>query len=100
MSGFGEEFIPHSFPLTVVIKELYYSDFCHRDETTGLVNISNSQKRFEFEKLVDKQLEEGKILRPLKHPHIIRTRDIFKENGTAYMVMDYVDGTDISEMIK
>ena len=93
------EYVEAKAPDTVVIKELYYNDYCQRDLKTGLVNISNTEKRIEFSKLVENQLDEGKKLRSLNHPNIVRTRDIFKENGTAYMVMDYVESTDLEELL-
>ncbi|SMC67927.1 serine/threonine protein kinase [Moheibacter sediminis] len=99
-SGFGEEFVEARNPETVVIKELYYNDYCNRDEQTGLISISNVDKKTEFQKLVKNQIDEGKTIRGLKHRNIVRTRDIFHENETAYMVMDYIDSTDLEEMLK
>ena len=100
-SGYQDDYyVKHPQPEKVVVKELYYSDYCQRNEVTGLVSISNTEKKVEFEKLVNKQLEEGKILRMLEHPNIVRTRDIFEENGTAYMVMDFEESTDLEEQVK
>ena len=99
-SGFGEEYVEARNPETVVVKELYYNDYCQRDEKTGLVSISNIDKKLEFQKLVKNQIDEGKTIRGLKHPNIVRTRDIFQENETAYMVMDYIESTDLEEMLK
>jgi len=99
-SGYGEEYVQSRNPEIVVIKELYYNDYCQRDEVTGLISISNVDKKQEFQKLVKNQMDEGKTIRGLQHPNIIRTRDIFHENDTAYMVMDYVESTDLEEMLK
>lgn len=99
-SGFGEEYVESRNPETVVIKELYYNDYCQRDEMTGLISISNVDKKMEFQKLVKNQIDEGKTIRGLKHKNIVRTRDIFHENETAYMVMDYIESTDLEEMLK
>ncbi len=99
-SGYGEEYVQSRNPETVVIKELYYNDYCQRDEQTGLISISNVDKKQEFQKLVKNQMDEGKTIRGLQHKNIIRTRDIFHENDTAYMVMDYVESTDLEEMLK
>lgn len=99
-SGFGEEYVQSRNPETVVIKELYYNDYCQRDEQTGLISISNVDKKMEFQKLVKNQIDEGKTIRSLQHKNIVRTRDIFHENETAYMVMDYIESTDLEEMLK
>lgn len=99
-TGFGEEFMTLSNSEEVVIKELFYSDYCTRDTKTGLISISDTDKKREFQKLVKNQLDEGWIIRGLNHPHIIKTRDIFEENETAYMVMDYIESTDLEDMVK
>lgn len=36
-------------------------------------------------------------VRQLDHPNIVRVHDLFHENGTAYYVMDYVDGETLAE---
>ena len=99
-SGFGSQFIKHKKSEPVVVKELYYRDYCSRNEKTGLISISNSDKKIEFQKLVRNQLDEGKIIRSLDHPNIVKTRDIFEENDTAYMVMDYIESVDLEEVLK
>lgn len=99
-TGFGEEYKPNPNPETVVIKELFYDDICSRDNLTGLITISNLEKKKEFEKLVKNQLDEGKTIRSLKHKNIVRTRDIFEDNNTAYMVMDYIESTDIEKILE
>lgn len=99
-SGFGDQFFKYDKPVPVVIKELYYDDFCNRDENTGLVNISNNDRKYEFQKLVKNQIDEGKIIKSLDHPNIVTTRDVFEENGTAYMVMDFIESEDLSDMIE
>ena len=99
-TGFGEEYKAYSNPEIVVIKELFYDDICTRDNLTGLITISNLEKKKEFEKLVKNQLDEGKTIRGLKHKNIVRTRDIFEENNTAYMVMDYIESTDVEKILE
>ncbi len=38
---------------------------------------------------------EAKILAKLKHPHLPRVTDYFSENGTHFLVMDFIDGEDL-----
>ena len=79
---------------------MYFQDICYRDNATGLITVTNNDKKQEFENLVNKQLEEGRTLRALHHKNIVKTRGIFKENNTAYMVMDYVDGQSLEGMLQ
>lgn len=97
--GYGVEFVAVKNPDKVVIKELYFKDICSRDPETRLIAVTNTEKRSEFSLLVDKQLEEGKTLKKLNHKNIVRTRDIFRENDTAYMVMDYIHSYNLEQVI-
>jgi serine/threonine protein kinase len=99
-TGFGQEFVPHETARKVVIKELYYKDYCHRENSTMYVAVSKNDNNIEFRRLVKKQLEEGKILKNFHHPNIVTTKDIFEENGTAYMVMEYIDSLDVQDLLE
>ena len=45
-------------------------------------------------------LREARILRDFSDdPAIVKIRDSFEDNGTAYIVMEYLDGTDLSRQI-
>ena len=48
----------------------------------------------------DKAMQEVELLRSLDHPNIVRLRDSFHEKGVLHIVMEYVDGGDLAEMIK
>lgn len=84
----------------VAIKEFFVKDFCNRDETTAHVTVGTVSKKGLVEKLRRKFVEEAKALCRLQHPGIVRVSDVFEENGTAYFVMDYIDGRSLSEVVK
>lgn len=44
-------------------------------------------------------LTEGQTLGKLDHPNIVRVTDIFEESGTAYLVMDFVEGTSLGKLV-
>jgi len=94
------EVIPVSTKEKVVIKEMFYEDICSREDTTRRVTITNSEKKLEFNKLVEKQKQEGRYLRSLKHKNIVKNKKIFLENDTAYIVMEYLEGIDLSEVLE
>lgn len=83
----------------VAIKEFFIRDFCNRDETTAHVSVSVVSKKGLVNKLRRKFIEEAKALCKLQHPGIVSVSDVFEENGTAYFVMDYIDGQSLSEII-
>ena len=85
----------------VAIKEFFPKDFCNRDEATLHVTIGTESKRGLVKKLQKKFVEEAKILfKELHHPGIVRVTDIFEENGTAYYVMDYIEGCSLHDIVK
>ncbi len=84
----------------VAIKEFFVKDFCNRDETTSNVSVGITSKRGLVAKLRRKFVDEAKALCRLEHRGIVRVSDVFEENGTAYFVMDFVEGRSLSEIVK
>lgn len=83
----------------VAIKEFFVKDFCNRDETTSAVTIGITSKTALVHKLKKKFLEEAQFVSTLKHNHIVNVYDVFEENGTAYYVMDYIDGPSLNDIV-
>lgn len=86
--------------MRVAIKEFFIKDFCNRDEKTAHVTVGTQSKKGLVDKLRRKFIEEAKALFRLQHPGIVRVTDVFEENGTAYFVMDYIEGHSLSEIVK
>ena len=56
----------------------------------------------EYTKYVQRFIEEGRRLEKLsetQHPNIVRIRDLFHENGTYYLVMDFVQGDSLYQVV-
>ncbi len=43
--------------------------------------------------------EEGRSLAQIAHPSVVRVMDFFPENGTVYMVMNYLEGASLQDFI-
>ena len=84
----------------VAIKEFFAQDFCNRDEQTGRVSIGTLSKTEFVSKLKERFIREAKVLFTLQHPNIVHVTDVFEENGTAYYVMDYVDGRSLGDILR
>ena len=84
----------------VAIKEFFVKDFCNRDENTSHVTVATQSKVKLIERLKQKFIEEASALFSMQHPNIVRVTDVFEENGTAYYVMDYIDGKSLQEIVK
>ena len=100
--GFGITYKGYNreFEETVAIKEFFMKGVTERDETTSIVSVSNAENISQFEEQREKFKKEARRLRKLKNRHIVRVHDLFEENGTAYYVMDYVDGESLAERIR
>lgn len=84
----------------VAIKEFFVKDFCNRDETTSQISVGITSKTALVSKLKSTFIAEAQSLCSLEHPNIVHVFDVFEENGTAYYVMDYIDGPSLNDMVK
>ena len=84
----------------VAIKEFFMRDFCTREGDTSTVSLGSTANRETMERYMAKFLKEARIISELSHPNIIRIYDIFRENNTAYYVMEYIEGQSLSEYVK
>jgi serine/threonine protein kinase len=96
--GFGITYLAKdSLDRDVVIKECYSSTFCRRSETR--VRARSHGTREHLSKIVKSFLNEARSLASLNHPNIVGVHQVFEENDTAYMAMDYIRGQDLLEII-
>lgn len=84
----------------VAVKEFFMRDFCTREGDTSTVSLGSTANRETMERYMAKFLKEARIISELNHPNIIRIYDIFRENNTAYYVMEYIEGQSLSEYVK
>lgn len=100
--GFGITYLAeHTFlDKLVAIKEFFPKEYCERDESTSHVTIGLKNSSELVETLKSKFLKEAKNISKLDHPGIVKIFDIFQENGTAYYIMEYVEGESLSSKIK
>ena len=100
--GFGITYVCYNteFEETVAIKEFFMKGVTERDETTSMVSVSNADNVEQFQEQREKFKKEARRLRKLKNEHILKVHDLFEENGTAYYVMDFIDGESLAEKMK
>lgn len=101
--GFGITYLGEdlNLELKVAIKEYYPEGMVTRDYETREVTVYAGDKREDFEYGAERFLEEAKILgRFQNNAHIVGVRNFFRENGTAYFVMDYIEGISFKDYLK
>ena len=98
--GFGITYLARNtvFDIDVAIKEFFMKDENDRDGSS--VTMPNTTKQELFHGQMDKFKKEAKRMFAIKNEHIIGVQDLFEENGTAYYVMDFVDGENLAERLK
>ncbi|MDR1747006.1 MAG: serine/threonine protein kinase [Tannerella sp.] len=82
----------------VCIKEYFFKDYCNRNkETMHVEALSHTGKVF-FDKFKEKLIREAKILSEVHHPYIVNVLEVFEENNTAYIAMEYISGYSLKYM--
>ena len=84
----------------VCVKEFFFKEYCERDEATSHVTLGTQSNRELVERFMNKFLKEARTISQLHHPNIIQIYDIFKENNTAYYVMEYIEGESLADVVK
>ena len=72
---------------------------CCRDENSSLVTIPSTGSASTIERFRQKFIKEAHNISRLNHPNIIKVLEVFEENGTAYYVMEYINGGSLSSLI-
>lgn len=97
--GFGVTYLAlDSLGRKVVIKECYPADMCWR--ANGSVRLRSQSHEMDFDRVVELFEREARALAQLSHPNIVGVHQIFKDNGTAYMAMDFVEGPDLFDLLE
>ncbi|MEO0915412.1 MAG: serine/threonine protein kinase, partial [Pseudomonadota bacterium] len=95
--GFGITYLAKDSLLRrVVIKECFPESICRRANST--VRVRSRDQADAFRAIVDLFIEEARGLARLSHPNIVGVHQVFEDNDTAYMAMDFVAGRDLLEI--
>ena len=100
VGGFGITYLGEHATLghRVAIKEYLPNEFAVRDGAT--VHPKSQADREDFEWGLTRFLDEAKTLARFEHRNLVRVRDYFEANHTAYIVMDYEDGESLDRLAR
>lgn len=97
--GFGVTYLARdSLGRRVVIKECFPSAMCFRTDKT--VCVRSQGNAVEFDAILELFEKEARALACLQHPYIVGVHQYFRDNGTAYMAMDFVEGRTLLDLIE
>ena len=100
--GFGITYLALQVALNrqVAIKEFFMRELCNREPGASAVTVASEGSRETIDRYRTKFVKEAQTIAGLDSPHVIRIYDIFEENGTAYYVMEYIDGGSLDDLVK
>ena len=100
--GFGITYLAWDIILEtpVAIKEFMPTATVSRIPGTSTVQPNTGQDQAFFSKGLTIFLNEAKTLAQFAHANIVRIKDFFKANNTAYLIMDYHQGMALDQYIK
>ena len=99
VGGFGVTYLAEHVRLghRVALKEYLPNEFAVREGTT--VHAKSDADRDSFEWGLGRFLDEAKTLARFEHRNLVRVRDYFEANSTAYIVMDYEEGESLDRLL-
>ncbi|WP_148479498.1 serine/threonine-protein kinase [Parabacteroides johnsonii] len=83
----------------ICVKEYFFKDYCYREAESFAVKVHSETGKVLFDKFKEKLIKEAKILSEVHHPHIVNVLEVFEENGTAYIAMEYIPGCSLKYMM-
>lgn len=101
--GFGITYSAYDKTLNVrvAIKEYLPRQLATRAEGQTKISIYTGEARQHYQYGLRKFLEEAQsVAQFAHHPNIVSARDYFEAHGTAYMVMEYVEGVTLKEYLE
>ena len=84
----------------VCIKEFFPKNYYKRESDSAVITLVSEGFEELMTRFKSKFLKEAQTIAELDHPNIVSVYDAFEENGTAYYVMEYLEGESLHEMVK
>lgn len=100
--GFGITYLAQQVLLNrvVAIKEFFPRDLCDREEGATQIALNTRSAAEAVKRYKRKFISEARTIAQFIHPKIVQIFDVFEENGTAYFVMEHINGESIQEKLQ
>lgn len=98
--GFGITYLAfdHRLDVPVAIKEYFPGDLATRgDEWRVSAAATTNQDVFAW--ALDRFLDEARAIHRFRHPNVVRVHRYLEANGTAYIVMEYVETESLKSIL-
>jgi serine/threonine protein kinase len=101
--GFGITYVGWDKHLLrkLAVKEYFPAGIAMRGGVTTAVTPFNSQQQKDYDYGLDRYLDEARMVAKFNHhPNILSVLNFFRENGTAYIVMEFLDGVTLEKHLE
>lgn len=99
--GFGVTYMAESqVGIQFAIKEFFPKNTCERDEASNSIIVTDVEKIDLVARLRRRFIDEAMNVAGVEHPYIVHVVETFEENGTAYMVMENVEGVTLQTCVR
>ena len=101
VGGFGITYLgyDHHLDKPVAIKEYLPNDLAIRKDNTEVLAKSDTNQS-DFDWGLERFLEEARVLARFDHRNLVKVYRFFEAHGTAYIVMEYVEGETLSQRLE
>lgn len=83
----------------VCIKESFKSEFQYREKDFSL-QLRDARYEKDLAGINANVQREARALSSLRHESVVGVRDVFEENNTSYIVLDFVEGETLKQMVE
>ena len=101
--GFGVTYIGYDMTLdkVVAVKEYLPGEFATRMPHQTRLTVYPGEKQEQFSAGKEKFIDESRKMVRFQHvPEVVHVFDCFEENGTAYIVMEYLEGESLKQKLE
>jgi serine/threonine protein kinase len=83
----------------VAIKEFFPHEYAQRDTTAYSLSVPRDAHET-YTRGLERFIKEGRILARLHHPNVVPVHDLFEERGTAYLIMELIEGHTLKDEMR
>lgn len=96
--GWGKAYLArNSLHQQVLLKECFPEAFCIRDGLKVLPRLERFEKLMNI--AVNDFAREARQLATIQHPNVVSVHQVFAENNTAYIAMEFINGREMLELV-
>lgn len=99
--GFGITYLAWDIGLQtrLAVKEYMPAGVADRVDANKIQPLSERSKQ-DYEWGLERFMEEARVLKKRNHSNIVSLDTVFRDNGTAYLVMEYLEGMTFEEFLR